>query len=89
MKGSTEWQILFETTNAEQCMNKSVLEAVLYQPLHREYVLIFNPFGFFSRSSSSCSSTMVKSLKIVIFDSGIQSHVLSSHNEQFNWTSQC
>lgn len=70
-------------------MNKRVLKAILYKPLCREYILICNLFGFFNRSSSSCSSTMVKSLQIDLFLIQVLSHVLSSQNEQFNWTSQC
>ena len=46
-------------------MNKRVLKAIRYKPLRREYILIYNPFGFFSRSS--CSSSMVESLQIDLF----------------------
>lgn len=55
-------------------MNKRVLKAILYKPLRREYILICNLFGFFNRSSSSCSNTMVKSLQIVLFLIQVFSH---------------
>lgn len=56
-----------------RCMNKRVLKAI-YKPLHRESLLICNPFGFFDRSSSSCSSTLVKSLQVDLFLIQVFSH---------------
>lgn len=55
-----------------RCMNKRVLKAI-YKPLHRESLLICNPFGF-DRSSSSCSSTLVKSLQVDLFLIQVFSH---------------
>lgn len=56
-----------------RCMNKRVLKAI-YKPLCRESLLICNPFGFFDRSSSSCSSTLVKSLQVDLFLIQVFSH---------------